>query len=311
MTQAKQKTKGDFTALVTHNSQIGPSYFRLGLQLKGQAAKVYAQFRAGQFVELKLDNAARPAQAAIAPELADQAQRHIILRRPFSLCSLDVKESNVTLEIIYGVIGPGTIKMTNLQLGQAVAVLGPLGNGFGMPKNKRRALLVAGGVGAPPIQHLATSLAASGAWDEIILFTGARTVEDLPFVREFQGEKLILPELAACQVKVCIATDDGSYGHHGFVTDCLTEHAQKQSPETKDETMVYACGPEPMLAKVASIADSLQLDCQVSMEERMACGINLCQGCAIECRVPGSTETVYRMCCADGPVFNAHEVIFN
>jgi dihydroorotate dehydrogenase electron transfer subunit len=311
MVHTTSQTKGDFTALVTHNSQIGPSYFRLGLQLKEQAAKVYAHFQAGQFVELKLDNAALPAQEAIPPDLADLAQRHIILRRPFSLCSLDVQATSTSLEIIYGVIGPGTVRMTNLQPGQSVALLGPLGNGFSIPENKRRALLVAGGVGAPPIQHLATSMAASGTWDEIVLFTGARTVEDLPFVREFHGDQLILPELAACQVKVCIATDDGSYGHHGFVTDCLTEHAQGQSPSVREETMVYACGPEPMLAKVASIAESLQLDCQVSMEQRMACGINLCQGCAIECSVPGSTETVYRMCCEDGPVFDAREVIFN
>jgi len=310
MTQTQVKTRGDFLARVTHNQQIGPSYFRLGLQLEGEAAQIYARFRPGQFVELKLDSAALPAPEDIPPELADLAQRHIILRRPFSLCSLELEATSATLEIIYGVIGPGTVRMTKLQPGQSVSVLGPLGNGFAMPASKKRALLVAGGVGAPPIQHLATSLAASGAWDEIILFTGARTVEDLPFVREFQGDQLILPELAACQVKVCIATDDGSYGHHGFVTDCLTAHVQAQSPRAKEETMVYACGPEPMLAKVAAIAESLHIDCQVSMEQRMACGINLCQGCAIECRVPGSTETVYRMCCEDGPVFDAQEVIF-
>jgi len=311
MSQTMLKTKGDFTALVTHNRRIGPRYFRLGLQFEGQAAQLYAQFQPGQFVELKLDSAALPPKEAIAPDLADLAQRQIILRRPFSLCALDVQPATVTLEIIYGVVGPGTVRMTNLQPGQPVPVIGPLGNGFSVPDSKRRALLVAGGVGAPPIQHLATTLAASGAWDEIVLFTGARGVEDLPFVREVKADQVILPELAACRVKTCIATDDGSYGHHGFVTDCLTDHMQGQSPAVRDETMVYACGPEPMLAKVAAIARSLRLDCQVSMEQRMACGINLCQGCAVECRVPGSTETVYRMCCKDGPVFDAREVIFS
>lgn len=311
MTQTKTKTKGDFIAQVTHNRQFGPRYFRLGLQLEGQAAQLYAQFQPGQFVELKLDSAALPPQEIIAPELADLAQRHIILRRPFSLCSLDVQPTKAVLEIIYGVVGPGTIRMTKLQPGQTVPVIGPLGNGFTEPEHKQQALLVAGGVGAPPIQHLATTLAASGAWDDIILFTGARTVEDLPFEREVKADQVILPELADCQITTCIATDDGSYGHHGFVTDCLEAHIQGQSSSARDQAMIYACGPEPMLVKVAAIADAMQIDCQLSMEQRMACGINLCQGCAIECRVPGSTETVYRMCCKDGPIFDAREVVFS
>ena len=117
--------------------------------------------------------------------------------------------------------------------------------------------------------------------------------------------------MAACGIKTCIATDDGSYGHHGFVTDCLERHVQGLSPSARDKTMIYACGPEPMLAKVAGIALSSDIGCQLSMEQRMACGINLCQGCAIECRVPGSNETVYRMCCKDGPIFDAREVVFS
>ena len=311
MVHTALKTKGDFIARVTHNRQIGPRYFRLGLRFEGQAARLYARFQPGQFVELKLDSAALPPQERIAPELADLAQRHIILRRPFSLCSLDAQASTATLEIIYGVVGPGTVRMTNLQPGQPVPVIGPLGNGFSFPKNKTQALLVAGGVGAPPIQHLATSLAASGDWDQIILFTGARTIDDLPFEREVKADQVILPELTACGIKTCIATDDGSYGHHGFVTDCLESHVQGLSPSARDKTLIYACGPEPMLAKVAGIALSLDIDCQLSMEQRMACGINLCQGCAIECRVPGSSETVYRMCCKDGPIFDAREVVFS
>ena len=105
-------------------------------------------------------------------------------------------------------------------------------------------------------------------------------------------------------------TDDGSIGHRGFITQCL-EHWLAGHPKEDRKTMVvYACGPEPMLAAVARIALGAGIDCQVSMERRMACGFGVCQGCAVECRPPTGQETVYRLCCQDGPVFNGQEVVF-
>ncbi|OHB75989.1 MAG: hypothetical protein A2Z25_14980 [Planctomycetes bacterium RBG_16_55_9] len=93
------------------------------------------------------------------------------------------------------------------------------------------------------------------------------------------------------------------------MTENLTQWLDESSLPP-GETILCACGPETMLAKVAQIAIEKNIDCQVSMERRMACGINLCQGCAVECRDPGSSETYYKMCCQDGPVFDAREVVF-
>jgi dihydroorotate dehydrogenase electron transfer subunit len=84
----------------------------------------------------------------------------------------------------------------------------------------------------------------------------------------------------------------------------------EKSGQKESEMIIYACGPEAMLVRVAEIANSSNIECQISMERRMACGIGVCQGCAVECRLEGSSETVYKMCCTDGPVFDAKEVVF-
>jgi dihydroorotate dehydrogenase electron transfer subunit len=116
-------------------------------------------------------------------------------------------------------------------------------------------------------------------------------------------------EFARYGIESIIATDDGSAGFHGLVTDCFLLWLKENRVEAKN-AIIYSCGPEPMLAKVARIARERGIDCQVSMERRMACGIGVCQSCAVECRFEGSNETVYKMCCEDGPVFDAKQVVF-
>jgi dihydroorotate dehydrogenase electron transfer subunit len=106
-----------------------------------------------------------------------------------------------------------------------------------------------------------------------------------------------------------LPADDGSAGYHGLVTDCLCEWLE-QSGKICSEMIICACGPEAMLAATARLAVERDIDCQVSMERRMACGIGLCQSCAVECKTPGSNESIYKMCCQDGPVFDAKEVVF-
>ena len=112
------------------------------------------------------------------------------------------------------------------------------------------------------------------------------------------------------RVESHIATDDGSAGFHGYVTDCVEKWIKQHKPDPSD-VMIYSCGPEPMLAKISQIAHKHKIDCQLSMERRMACGIGLCQSCAVECKLADSNETVYKMCCKDGPVFDGKEVVFN
>ena len=119
-----------------------------------------------------------------------------------------------------------------------------------------------------------------------------------------------LAEFAKYGIESHLATDDGSVGFAGFVTDALIERL-KTNPHSAPDTIIYSCGPEQMLAKIAQIAQEHNIDCQLSMERRMACGIGLCQSCAVECKIDDSNQTVYKMCCKDGPVFDSKEVVFN
>jgi dihydroorotate dehydrogenase electron transfer subunit len=304
--------RGVFEAVVCSNRQIGPGFYRLRLEFSDEGAKAFARFEPGQFAELDLSNVALPEPEAIPENLCDIAGRNILLRRPFSFCEVASERDKTFAELLYCVIGPSTLRMTTLLNGNKISIIGPLGNGFRVPEDKKKILLIGGGMGTPPLQHLAQVLTSRSDID-IIAFAGAKTAKALPYEGRLdeisQQLGFSLPEFARYGIESLIATDDGSAGYHGFVTDCLSQWLE-QSGFVPEETIICTCGPEVMLAKVAEIAIEKNIDCQVSMERRMACGINLCQGCAIECRVPGSAETVYKMCCQDGPVFNGRDVIF-
>ena len=253
-------------------------------------------------MELDISSAALPPVEAIPAELADACQRKILLRRPFSFFNVAADGERTTLDILYCAIGPGTLRMTALSKGDSISVIGPLGNGFCVPEGKRIALLVAGGMGVPPLLHLAETLLRDYPDIRIIAFAGAKTKEELLFETQ-------LDRPAAGKIEHITATDDGSAGYHGFITDCFTKWL-KGNPINADHAMTYSCGPEEMLAKVAQTAKDKNIDCQISMERLMACGIGLCQSCAVECRVEGEDETVYKLCCQDGPVFDTKEVVF-
>ncbi|MHC4068338.1 MAG: dihydroorotate dehydrogenase electron transfer subunit [Planctomycetota bacterium] len=297
-----EKPKGNFTAEICSNHQVGPKFYRLGLEFSDRAAKIFADAKAGQFLELDLSSAALPPAEVIPAELADACRRKILLRRPFSFFNVAADGERTTLDILYCALGAGTLRMTTLSKGDSISVIGPLGNGFCMPQGKQTALLVVGGMGAPPLLHLAETLVRDYPGIRIIVFAGAKTKEELLFETQ-------LDRPAAEKIKHITATDDGSAGYHGFITDCFTKWL-KENLVTADETIIYSCGPEEMLAKVAQTAKEKNIDCQISMERLMACGIGLCQSCAVECRVEGEDETVYKLCCKDGPVFDTKEVIF-
>ena len=304
--------RGVFEAVVSSNRRIGPGFCRLRLEFSDDGAKAIANFEPGQFVELDLSHVALPAPEAIPENLRDAAGRNILLRRPFSFCEVTPGRDKTFAELLYCVIGPSTLRMTTVSAGDRISVIGPLGNGFRIPDEKRKVLLIGGGMGTPPLQHLAQVL-TSRSNIEIIAFAGAKTAKALPYEGRLdeisQQLGFSLPEFAQYGIESFVATDDGSAGYRGLVTDCLLQWLE-ETDLAFEETIICACGPEVMLARIAEIAIEKNIDCQVSMERRMACGINLCQGCAIECRVPGSDETIYRMCCQDGPVFNGREVVF-
>jgi dihydroorotate dehydrogenase electron transfer subunit len=204
--------------------------------------------------------------------------------------------------------------MTTLSVGDTVSIIGPLGKGFSVPEDKKTALMVTGGMGAGPLIHLAKILTADYASIDVIVFAGAKTKEELPFEKPLdaiaRGLGFSLGEFAKFGIKSHVATDDGSAGYHGLVTDCFSEWLNKHSKSVRD-MIIYACGPEEMLARVTEIAEERKIDCQVSMERRMACGIGVCQSCAVECKVEGSRKTIYKLCCEDGPVFNSNELVFS
>jgi dihydroorotate dehydrogenase electron transfer subunit len=307
--------KGVFNAAVCVNKQIGRRFYRLGLEFSGAAAKAFANFRPGQFVQMDVSGVALPPAERIPEELADAARREILLRRPFSFADVTVKQDRTRAELLYCVVGPATLRMTTLAPGDSVSVIGPLGNGFWIPKGKTKALLVVGGMGAPPLQHLAKVMTVDHPDVEVTAFAGARTAKELPFEKELdsisQQLGFSLPEFARYGVKSMVATDDDSAGFAGPVTDCLVQWFNDRSALARDSVIIYACGPEAMLARVAQIAREKRIDCQLSMERRMACGIGVCQSCAVECRVQGSTETIYKLCCEDGPVFDSREPVFS
>ena len=314
MTKCQSRVdKGPFTAIVAANRQIGQRFYRLSLEFKGTGGKAFAKTVPGQFVQIDLSCVGLPTVEAIPEYLRDVAERKVLLRRPFSFCDVSIKGDKTFVEILYCAIGPASLRMTTLVKGNSISVIGPLGNGFRIPDDKKTAVLVIGGMGAGPLIHLAKVLRTNSEPREVIAFVGANTAIALPFEGQLDGFSkqmgFSLSEFTRYDMKSLVATDDGSAGYKGFVTDCLEQWLSKYKSASKD-MIIYSCGPEAMLAKVAWIAQGYNIDCQVSMEEMMACGIGLCQSCAVECKAEGAAETVYKMCCTDGPVFDSDEVVF-
>jgi dihydroorotate dehydrogenase electron transfer subunit len=306
--------KGPFNAAVVSNRQIGERLYRLRLEFSGPGAETFAKFKPGQFAQIDLSGTALPPAEKIPEGLLDASGRHILLRRPFSFADVDVQGKKTFTDLLYRVVGPASLRMTTLSAGNSLSIIGPLGNGFWIPQGKKKALLVMGGMGAPPLQYLAKVLSVSYPDIEVTAFAGAKTARELPFEGRLdeisQQLEFALREFAKYGAKSMLATDDGSAGHKGPVTECLSQWLGSSS-WARDTTIIYACGPEVMLAKVSHIAKDKAIDCQVSMEQMMACGIGVCQSCAVQCRVSGSNETVYKLCCEDGPVFDSREVVFS
>ena len=225
----------------------------------------------GQFVQIKCSDSMEP-----------------LLRRPFSIHK--VKRG---LEILYEVVGKGTEMLSRKQKGEYLDALGPLGNGFSLPRGsnlKPRAIIIAGGIGAAPLVYLAEELKKNKI--KTIVLIGAKTKGLILCEKDF---KKITPE-------VYVSTDDGTYGCKGFVSKLF--HKILKTTESKFETVVYVCGPHGMLRCIADICRERNFECQVSMEEKMACGIGACLGCVVE------TKSGNKLVCKDGPVFNVSELIW-
>ena len=232
-----------------------------------------------------------------APVLCAQAQPgqfvHItcgegnLLRRPISICN--VAQENMT--IVFQVKGDGTAWLSKRRTGDTLDVLGTLGHGFRMEELGDHPVFIGGGIGVPPMLMTMRKAKENGAEPEAIL--GFRNKNAVILEDDFR---------ASGETHVC--TDDGSYGLPGFVTDVLKLHMQTA-------TSVCACGPKPMLKAIAQIAEEQGIPCQVSMEERMGCGIGACLVCACELKLREGEQGVrYGHVCKDGPVFDSKEVVW-
>ena len=211
-----------------------------------------------------------------------------LLRRPFSLHQ---SSSNGQIQIYFKNVGRGTDILAHCKVDETLDVFGPLGRGFQVDKDKP-ACLVGGGLGIAPMLFLAKKISSLGkdhSRDLIIL--GGRTRGDVePLVDDFKQFGLALH----------CATDDGSYGIKGFVTEIL------QSEQLAANTQVYGCGPDNMLEVMHRFCSERQIDCQVSVESVMACGMGACLGCNIE-----AANKDYVHVCIDGPVFNSEDLAWN
>lgn len=258
----------------THRAEILERRDRTGLyrSLVLDAPALAEAALPGQFVMIRVSETTDP-----------------LLRRPFSLFRAD--ESAGTAEILFRIMGRGTSMLDRLQPGEKVDVVGPLGKPFpSLPKDE--IVLVGGGVGIPPLFFYAEWVRGREPARNVHVLMGGRTERDLAAREEF--ERL--------GVDLEMATDDGSAGHAGLVTDLLR-------PFLGPSHAILACGPAPMLKAVSEMAKKSKTKCYVSVEERMACGLGVCMGCAVPVRSAGEARS-YRLACTDGPVFDAEEVLW-
>jgi dihydroorotate dehydrogenase electron transfer subunit len=282
------------TSKIVSNKRMTKNCWRVVLD----SPKIASKVKPGQFIHVKVGGVNGP-----------------LFRRPFSVFRrVPLKGDHLGIEIVYKVIGTGTRVMTGLRKGDTLDIIGPLGHGFELDRNKSVQVVVAGGTGAACLFLLAEEISKAGLPLKVLL--GADT----------KASVLLKKEYAALKGEVMVSTDDGTYGFHGFVTQMLDQGLRDEKIST-DCTIIYSSGPEPMLKALASICQKYQIPAQVSVERHMMCGVGACLACV--CKVDpnhisknrdlGSShiqfvsdkEFGYALVCKDGPVFDMNEVIFD
>lgn len=251
-------------AIVTRFEDLAGKAFRITLYSPDIASRT----RPGQFVMVRTGVAKDP-----------------LLRRPFSVHQTT---SDGHLQLLLKVVGRGTAILAKSRVGESISLFGPLGNGFAINKEKP-SVLVAGGLGIAPMLLLAKVLSRdkSDTSHDVIILGGRSGGEVEPLMRDFRE----------FGIRVIACTDDGSYGKHGMVTDVMN------SMTLHHRSVVYTCGPELMMEAVKDISSNHGLECQVSVESIMACGMGACLGCTRH-----KSDGSYVHVCLDGPVFRAEDL---
>ena len=253
------------TVTVVSQKQIGTGIYDLTIQTK----EIAAAAKAGQFVSVYSNDASK------------------LLPRPISLCGIDRKAG--TLRLVYRVTGEhtGTEEFSRLQAGDTMKIMGPLGNGFTVEKGKK-AFLIGGGIGVPPMLQLAKEMKDAG--------------ENFQIVMGYRDAGTFLLDEFKEQGDCYVATEDGSVGAKGNVLDAIKEYKLNAD-------VIYACGPTPMLRALKAYAAEQGMTCYISMEERMACGIGACLACVCDSKEKDAHSNVKnKRICKEGPVFLAEEV---
>ncbi len=257
-----------FSAKVLANAGIAKDYYRMSFEWSHEAEAPVP----GQFVSIK-----------------SFGTTDLILRRPFAVSAFDPNRS--TAEIIYQKRGKATHMLAATGSGERLDLIGPLGNSFPV-ESTARAILIAGGVGLGPMLFFGSHLASSGRPATVVL--GFR---DAGYVPAFLSEE----DKTGFRPVIC--TDDGSRGFHGTTVQWLESAVSGPSNEAR---VVYACGPNPMMAGCSRFCGERGITCWVSMEQIMGCGVGACVGCAI----PVVEGSGYARVCTEGPVFNANQILW-
>jgi dihydroorotate dehydrogenase electron transfer subunit len=263
---------------VMENRSVAPGHFLLTIRLPLS----FATPTPGQFVMIRDPDRGEP-----------------LLPRPISVYGFQREAGYAIMNLLCRVAGRGTSLFSRLNPDETLTVMGPLGRGFSIDPDVRQLLLVAGGVGAAPLAFLlqeGSLLKPDSGKRQVTAYLGAGTAELLTGLNRFQG---------FCDLRT--ATDDGSCGYRGNVTEML---ALDLGGYDAKSTLILACGPEAMIRSLDLLLRDTRIRCQVSLEERMACGVGACLGCAVAVR-EGEGRTGYRRVCKDGPVFDIGEILWN
>lgn len=237
-----------------------------------KAPEIAKYAKAGQFLEIKVSETGEP-----------------FLRRPISIYNINKDEGEV--EFIFQVKGRGTELLSKIEIGKEIDIMGPLGKGNYDVKEYNNVAIIGGGIGIYPLYELTKELKGKA---NLNVYLGFRDKSLVTCEKEFEEIGLN---------KLLITTDDGSYKEKGFAIDFM-----KKDIEEHKVDMIFACGPLPMLRAIKNYAVENNIPCQISLEERMGCGIGACLGCAV--KVLCGEEVRFKHVCKDGPVFSAKDVEF-
>lgn len=316
---SERASRGHFEGRIVANRQLCREHFIFTIALQQ-----FPPVRPGQFIQISCTEARDTAPRVCEFEHwhalklidADIVERQALLRRPFSIASLRrAGESSVEIDIIHRVVGVGTTRLEKLCIGDAISIIGPLGNCFTIDQTRSFALLIGGGVGIPPMIFLAESLAYVGI--QTVGFVGATTADllSLSLSKDTTPKRepvpsLCIGEFSQHKTPAVVTTDDGSLGVKGLVTSAV-DRFLNETPSSLEHIVLYTCGPEPMMMAVAKLAERYGLPAQVCMERAMACGMSTCQSCVCKIRDQATAEGWrYQLVCTDGPVFDSRDIIW-